>query len=97
MDTLEHPLDLKKALARLRNKKLFMQQMMMKDKAQENVRAEAETEALQASYTANYAGPSAQTQEKMDYYRNKITGQKREAKDRWNRFAGTEGGGGRGL
>jgi len=29
--------------------------------------------------------------------RNKLTGKKRESKERWNRFAGTSGGGGRGL
>jgi hypothetical protein len=29
--------------------------------------------------------------------RNRLTGKKRESKERWNRFAGTEGGGGRGL
>lgn len=29
--------------------------------------------------------------------RNRITGKKRASKDRWNRFAGTSGGGGRGL
>jgi hypothetical protein len=29
--------------------------------------------------------------------RNRLTGQKRKAKERWNRFAGTSGGGGRGL
>lgn len=28
--------------------------------------------------------------------RNRLSGKKRKAKDRWNRFAGTSGGGGRG-
>ena len=36
---------------------------------------------------------TARTQE----IRNRLTGQKRQAKERWNRFAGTSGGGGRGL
>lgn len=36
---------------------------------------------------------SAQLQE----VRNRLTGKKRMAKERWNRYAGTSGGGGRGL
>jgi hypothetical protein len=35
--------------------------------------------------------------EKVNTLRNRLTGQKRDSKERWNRFAGTEGGGGRGL
>ncbi len=34
---------------------------------------------------------------KLDAIRNRINGRRRVAKDRWNRFAGTSGGGGRGL
>jgi hypothetical protein len=33
----------------------------------------------------------------MQMIRDKNTGRKTMAKERWNRFAGTEGGGGRGL
>lgn len=39
----------------------------------------------------------ASTRTRLDLIRNKISGRKRVAKDRWNRFAGTSGGGGRGL
>ncbi|MCB0156462.1 MAG: hypothetical protein KDF65_16815 [Anaerolineae bacterium] len=35
--------------------------------------------------------------EKVSKIRNRLTGNKRTSKERWNRFAGTEGGGGRGL
>ncbi len=35
--------------------------------------------------------------EKINSIRNRLTGSKRHSKERWNRFAGTEGGGGRGL
>jgi hypothetical protein len=35
--------------------------------------------------------------EKVAFVRNRITGKKRASKERWNRFAGTSGGGGRGL
>ena len=34
---------------------------------------------------------------RLQEVRNKLTGKKRMANDRWNRFAGTAGGGGRGL
>lgn len=34
---------------------------------------------------------------KLQMIRDKNTGRKRMATERWNRFAGTEGGGGRGL
>jgi hypothetical protein len=34
---------------------------------------------------------------KVGEVRNRLTGKKRASQDRWNRFAGTEGGGGRGL
>lgn len=34
---------------------------------------------------------------KLQMIRNKNTGRERMAKERWNRFAGTESGGGRGL
>ena len=34
---------------------------------------------------------------KLQEVRNKLTGKKTMAKERWNRFAGTSGGGGRGL
>ncbi len=50
--------------------------------------------AVQTSAPANDDEPvwSAKTQE----IRNRLTGKKTMAKDRWNRFAGTSGGGGKG-
>ena len=35
--------------------------------------------------------------DKISKVRNRLTGKRRESKERWNRFAGTSGGGGRGL
>ena len=35
--------------------------------------------------------------DKVSKVRNRLTGKKRESKERWNRFAGTSDGGGRGL
>lgn len=34
--------------------------------------------------------------EKMQQIRNRVTGRKRASRDKWNRFAGTSGSGGRG-
>ena len=34
--------------------------------------------------------------ERMQQIRNRVSGRKRASKDKWNRFAGTSGGGGRG-
>lgn len=34
--------------------------------------------------------------EKVGFVRNRLTNKKRASEDRWNRFAGTSGGGGRG-
>lgn len=96
MDVLDKH-DIKKALTRMRTKKLFVQRKMIEDKERENERAEALDAALIESYQKNYAEPSPETTEKVAYYRNKVTGHKREAKERWNRFAGTSDGGGRGL
>ena len=41
--------------------------------------------------------PSTEVSDKVAAIRNRLTGQKRLSRERWNRFAGTSGGGGRGL
>jgi hypothetical protein len=41
--------------------------------------------------------PSSEVGDKVASIRNRLTGQKRLSRERWNRFAGTSGGGGRGL
>lgn len=43
------------------------------------------------------AGKKPEWSEKVSTVRNRLTGKKRTSKERWNRFAGTSGGGGRGL
>lgn len=40
---------------------------------------------------------SPEVTDKVASIRDRLTGQKRLSKERWNRFAGTSGGGGRGL
>ena len=39
----------------------------------------------------------AEWTDKVSKVRNRLTGKQRESKERWNRFAGASGGGGRGL
>jgi hypothetical protein len=63
-------------------------------KRQEEQRVEDIKEALAP---AEVAMPSEALSDKVASYRNRLTGQKRLSKERWNRFAGTSGGGGRGL
>lgn len=40
---------------------------------------------------------SEEVADKMATIRNRLTDKKRHSRERWNRFAGTSGGGGRGL
>lgn len=42
-------------------------------------------------------GKEGQWSDKVSSVRNRLTGKKRESKERWNRFAGTSDAGGRGL
>ena len=66
----------------------------------EKEREEEMREASMASARAAERTSSGQKtvwSEKMQMIRDKNTGRERMAKERWNRFAGTEGGGGRGL
>jgi len=44
----------------------------------------------------NPEGKQQEWSDKVSKVRNRLTGKKRDAKDRWNRFAGTSDGGGRG-
>lgn len=68
----------------------------VKQQQDEAARIQHEAQAQQAPSSA----PSGEEQvwsEKVGSIRNRLTGQKRSSKERWNRFAGTSGGGGRGL
>ena len=92
---------LKRKLILLRNKKnqrIF--QHAREHKAEHDRIVDDEQERLNA-------GPPEKTKkqkeddkevwsEKVQKIRNKMTNKKRKAKDRWNRFSGTEGGGARG-
>lgn len=100
MDVMDDPQSIKKALIRKRNKRNFIIQKMLDAKAHENERAERDDALVQESFEKNYTMPASSKDgaaEKAVHYRNMLTGKKRASRERWNRFAGTEGGGGRGL
>ncbi len=54
---------------------------------------------LEAAKKPKPSGKQADTEwgDKVASIRNRLTGQKRVSRERWNRFAGTSDGGGRGL
>lgn len=98
MDVMDDPKSIKKAMIRKRNKRDFIIRKMLEDKQRENERAEDEERQKQESLEANYSVPGGEKgAAKAQEFRNLITGKKRASKERWNRFAGTSGGGGRGL
>ena len=73
---------------------------MIEDKQRENERAAEDEKKKQESLEASYSVPGTidgDASEKVAQFRNRITGKKRASRERWNRFAGTSGGGGRGL
>lgn len=87
---------LKKKIIRARNKRnqlIFQHAQQHADNADQQIADdEAQRERRDPDNTVEDVVFSA----KMQKIRNKITGKKRMAKDRWNRFAGTSGGGGQG-
>ncbi len=94
----------KKKLQRERNKHLFLMQQM-----HEQQLAETERDGTMSAPKVARAKPERSRQgkkedkqqelwsSKMQEIRNLNTDRKRASQERWNRFAGTEGGGGRGL
>ncbi len=87
----------KKALVKknLKDQQIF-EAMRLRDLEAERVE---ELEKAQRQRPAGKEGKKDELlwSEKVNTLRNRLTGQKRDSKERWNRFAGTEGGGGRGL
>lgn len=91
--------ELKKKLTAMRNRKLMVirQHQLLHDQSTQVAQAAAE-----ASLEIVTARPGNEVDDvvfsaKMQDIRNKLTGKKRMAKDRWNRFAGTAAAGGKGL
>jgi hypothetical protein len=89
----------KKKLLIARNKRHNIVNLMAERQEEESARIAADQEEQRQSLQGKPGNIveepvwSAKTQE----IKNRLTGKKRAARDRWNRFAGTSGGGGRGL
>ncbi len=90
---------IKKQITRARNRKTqIIVQHAKTHQAERDAALEAQEAALETqARAAESSDPgtevwSAKTQE----IRNRLTNKKRKANDRWNRFAGTAGGGGMG-
>lgn len=67
------------------------------DREREEKMREAALESSRKAEKKNAKPGNVVWSAKMQEIRDRNTGRKRMAEDRWNRFAGTEGGGGRGL
>jgi len=87
---------LKKKIIRARNRRnqLIFQHAQQHEDNQEQQRSDEE--GRQAKGSPDNTVDDVVFSAKMQKIKNKITGKKRMAKDRWNRFAGTSGGGGKG-
>lgn len=89
---------LKKRLLLERNKRHHEINLHAEQHQAATERARAE-EAKRAPSSPSSGGASQDApvwSARLQEIRNKNTGRKRTARDRWNRFAGTEGGGGMG-
>ncbi|MFZ4125256.1 MAG: hypothetical protein ACOYJ2_04200 [Rickettsiales bacterium] len=94
---------LKKKLQNLKNRRHQMINQHAEQHGRErDLDLEREEELRDSAREASERGAKDKKNEptwsaRMQEVRNKLDGRKRQAEDRWNRFAGTEGGGGRGL
>ncbi len=90
---------LKKKILRAKNKRnqlIFQHAEQHADEHQKNLDEEEQRLRKQRQDPDNSVDDVVWSA-KMQKIRNKLTGRKRMAKERWNRFAGTSGGGARGL
>lgn len=100
MEVMDDPKAKKKAIIRKRNKHHFIIRKMIEDKERENERADEEEKRKAESLKANYSTPGTRDDEssqKISEFKLRVTNKKRASRERWNRFAGTSGTGGRGL
>jgi hypothetical protein len=67
------------------------------EKEREEEIVTSQTAASRSAAAKDKSNPEAVWSAKLQQIRDKNTGRTRMATERWNRFAGTEGGGGRGL
>jgi len=91
-----HHLTKKEAKAAQRKKNQFHERLfnMLRQRRAEEVRVK-DLAKVQAPKKEEKSNP--EWSDKVSTVRNRLTGKKRESKERWNRFAGTSDGGGRGL
>ena len=101
-----HEEDSKKLKKKLQNLKNRRHQIINQHAAQHgrerDLDLEREEELREDAREASERGAKGKKDEpawsaRMQEIRNKLDGRKRMADERWNRFAGTGGGGGRGL
>ena len=88
----------KKAAQRAKNRKLF-EIFSVADRQADNVDIAAPT--IEATAAPEPEKTMVQLKEedaleRMQQIKNRVSGRRRASTDRWNRFAGTSGGGGRG-
>lgn len=86
----------KKKAQQKKNRRLQEMFNLMRLRRQEAERIESEETARTARRGTEYEVDPIWS-EKVSTIRNRLTGGKRTSKERWNRFAGTSGGGARGL
>jgi hypothetical protein len=94
MDTLEEKKEKKKAI-RARNRRDFIISTNLRQLEYERRRVHEIEESLKPA-----AAPASEQEvwsAKVGEIKNRLTGKKRAATERWNRFAGTGDSGGRGL
>ena len=92
---LGHHLKKKLLMARVKRNQMVFQHAKQHEEELEKAREAAKAKKSKEKEESTDGGEevwSAKTQE----IRNKLTGKKRASRDRWNRFAGTGGEGGRG-
>ena len=91
--------ELKKKLIAMRNRKIqvIMQHHALHEQSQELAKEQAEASQEIVTRKPGNEVDDVAFSAKMQEVRNKLTGKKRMAKERWNRFAGTAAAGAKGL
>jgi hypothetical protein len=86
----------KKALQLKKNRLHFEIFNVFRQQREEAERLRQKEEEARAGKSTEISSENAWG-DKVAVVRNRLTDKKRVSRERWNRFAGTEGGGGRGL
>ena len=100
MDVMDDHKAKKKAIIRKRNKRDFVIRKMIEDKERENERSDEDEAKKQKTLEDYFSVPgqaAGKGEKKVSKFKARMTNSKKKSKERWNRFAGTSGGGARGL